>query len=394
MAVYRPDDFLTRLKSSGLVGLDQLEAARRRVARMAKDIPPSSFMWADALVGLGLMTPYQVQQLMAGTSNGLSLGDYVVVEEIGGGGLGHVLHAKRRAGRDEVAVKVMREGVASRVQLLDGWQERMDRVGRVDHPNVVRVRETSPSEERGPVVISDFVQGSDVRTLTANRGRLHASETIRIARQVCEGLAYSHQMGLAHRNIKPANILVAHDGTTRLADFGLIRVTADGNLGALGENASIWDYVAPEEALRQSGIDPRSDLYSLGCTLYHMLTGRAPFPARGALAKLSAHQASMAPSVRQLAPDVPESVSQIVAKLMAKRPVDRFPSAMAVSEALREATVRRVASGPAGIDLARWIPAGGFTRRRPVRRRWLRRLAIAVGVAGAGIAMLSMLLGR
>jgi hypothetical protein len=244
------------------------------------------------------------------------------------------------------------------------------------------------------------VVAGDHAELTAQSDTQYFRSVARVGVQVAEALAYAHQQGIVHRDIKPANLMLTPDGTVKILDLGLARLLlpekADGdasqtNPGVVtgtppGARMGTADYMAPEQARDARRADGRSDLYSLGCTFYCLLTGQAPFEERSLLEKVVAHAVEAPPDIQQARPEVSQAVAAVVQKLLAKRPEERYVSAHALIEALDAATGPAASSGR---DVAASV---GRTPRMPSRRQWIR--ALAAGVVLIVLSSMLALLGK
>jgi YVTN family beta-propeller protein len=330
-------------------------------------------------------------------TTGSILGDFQVESELGRGGMGVVYRATQISLGRPVALKVIASALTDQI----GFRERFVRESRLaaslDHPNVIPVY--AAGEHEGVLYIAmRYVDGTDLRTVLRKEHRLDPLRSAGVIAQVASALDAAHERGLVHRDVKPANLLVAARGGGEhvyLTDFGLTkRSTSDSSLTAAGEWVGTLDYVAPEQ-VRGDPIDGRADVYALGCVLYEMLTGTVPFPRENDLAKLWAHISDDVPSALDLAPDTPPALAAVTERAMAKDPNDRFPEAGMMGRVA-------LASVPGGADTgarARAAAAAAMagapsgtpsdpTRAARTRRGRLSRLAGAFGAtqADAGAA--------
>jgi serine/threonine-protein kinase len=208
---------------------------------------------------------------------------------------------------------------------------------RLDHPNIARAHYVG--EDRGlQYIVFEYIHGTNLRDLVYESGPLQLNDVLNVGLQIAGALTHSWEREVVHRDIKPSNILIAHDGLAKLVDMGLARLEylgqAEHDETATGVTLGTFDYISPEQARNPRDADIRSDIYSLGCTLFFMLTSRPPFPDGNVLQKLLAHQSEPAPDVRELRPDVPDSLAKVISTMLAKSPDDRYQTPIDLSAAL------------------------------------------------------------
>jgi response regulator RpfG family c-di-GMP phosphodiesterase len=292
------------------------------------------------LIALGLLTEYQGSRVRVGKAFGLVLGNYRVLDCLGRGGMGVVFRAEHSRMRRQVAVKVLAGIGPQESQLVQRFLGEVRAVAVLNHPNIVTAFDAGEVTSNNPDLpvlhyfVMEYVPGQDLESLVYRNGPLDPARACDLARQIAEALAEAHRHGLIHRDLKPSNVLVTPEWQAKLLDFGLAqqsrhRWTEPGTvLGTLG-------YMAPEQAQDSSAVDARADLYSLGCTLFFMLTGRDPFAGNGpAVQELLARLVTPPPSVRSVRPELPVGLDELVGRLMAVRPAERPPAAQVVSRAL------------------------------------------------------------
>ncbi len=325
-------------------------------------------------------------------SLGSRLGPYEILAWIGGGGMGAVYRARHTHLDREVAVKVLPPDRLFNPQAVSRFRREMKSVGALDHPNIVQARDAGETGGTHYLVM-ELVEGLDLAKLVAQKGPLPVAEAAEIIRQAAEGLDHAYCKGLVHRDIKPSNIVLARDGRVKLLDLGLAllrgdRTTQD-DLTGVGQVMGTVAYMAPEQATDPHAVDVRADLYSLGCTLFFLLAGRAPYNGPGRrtpIQQIMAHSQEPIPPIRATRPDVPEGLAAILERLLAKSPADRFATPAELSTALkpfcdpgRVETLSRLADGPPAaepeetevepkvgeIPAARPSPAPVPIRRRP-----------------------------
>jgi serine/threonine-protein kinase len=293
---------------------------------------------AADLIKRGWLTPYQVNHIIPGHSNELILGPYVLMERIGEGGMGEVYKALHTVLRRIDAVKVMHSGGQRHGDSLPRFFLEAIAAGKVDHRNLVAVR---TADRAGDCVYlaMEYIDGADLgRLVQSSPNGLPISQACDYIRQTALGLQHAHEKGLVHRDIKPSNLMVTREGVVKVLDLGLARVQESDQVGArLTRPDAVMgtpDYMSPEQINSSSNVDARSDIYSLGCTLHHLLTGQPPYAGGGTMDKLRKHCDSEAPSMRSHRPDIPEQLDAIVRRMMARDPAQRFQSAGEIVRAL------------------------------------------------------------
>jgi WD40 repeat protein/tRNA A-37 threonylcarbamoyl transferase component Bud32 len=294
---------------------------------------------AKELLRRAWLTPYQANQLLQGKGPELLLGSYVLLERLGGGGMGQVFKARNWKLGQTVAIKVIRKDRLADPEMVRRFRREIRAAAQLDHPHIVRALDAD--EVRGThLFVMEYVEGIDLAQLVKEKGPLPVAEACDYVRQAALGLQHAFERGLVHRDVKPHNLLLTPQGVVKLLDLGLARleVRSDGEASSTvtGEGAVMGtpDYIAPEQATDARTADIRADLYGLGCTLFFLLTGRVPFPAGTFIQKINQHQFEPPPAVEQLRPGVPPAVATLVRKLMAKRPEDRLQTPAELAAAL------------------------------------------------------------
>jgi len=307
------------------------------------------------------------------------LGRYEVLERIGAGGMGTVFRARQLPIDRIVALKLLAPDLAADRRYLRRFVREARAAGALDHPNIVRVYDVG-SAEGHPYICMEYVAGPSLERLLRERIRLPPAEAVRIALQLAQALDYAHRSGVIHCDVKPDNVLLAPGGAAKLADLGLARMFGQGREGSSRREPGMGTphYVAVEQARDAARADSRSDIYSLGATLYHMLTGRVPFDGSSTAEILTHAARDPLVSPRALVPEIPESLSAVVERMMARSPEDRYRSAAEVLHDLRE--VER--------ELAGLVPAALLAKTAPARaprgpEAMLSRLAVALAAVTA-----------
>jgi serine/threonine-protein kinase len=338
--------FLDHLRQSGLVGEQELARIAGRYARL-----PRGRSVARRLVAKGVLTRFQAERLLAGRTTGFLLGQYRILEPIGKGGMGRVYKARHRTMDRVVALKVLAPDLVANERALGLFLREVRAVARLIHPNVVTAFDADEAHGRHYLVL-EYVDGPNLEELVRKQGRLPVGLACDYVKQAAHGLQAAHALGMVHRDIKPANLLVqrqgppgeAGPGLVKVSDFGLARL-GDPPPGEVGRRAGTLftkdntvmgtpDYLSPEQARNLHTTDIRSDVYSLGCTLYFLLTGRVPFPGGSALDKLIRQATERPVPVPDIRADVPAGVLAVLEKMVAKDPADRYQTPAELAEAL------------------------------------------------------------
>jgi serine/threonine protein kinase len=292
------------------------------------------------------LTVYQLRKVIHGKTHELLMGPYVISDRIGEGGMGKVYRATQmRLGR-EVALKVVRTSLLNNPLVRKRYNREVETASSLNHPNIVGVYDAGEVEGKYYLAM-EFVDGIDLSRLVREYRPLEVVEVCEYIRQASLGLQYAHDQGLVHRDIKPSNIVVAGErhlpqatepAVVKILDMGLVRSVGfdedgggGGDLTRAGTVVGTPDYMAPEQAKNSSGVDCRADLYSLGCTLYFLLSGQPPFPMGTPIEKLLKHQLDAPVPLQALRPSVPAAVAELISKLIAKDPSQRIQSALEVA---------------------------------------------------------------
>ena len=257
---------------------------------------------------------------------GQELDHFRIESLVGTGGMGAVYRGRDLKLDREVAIKVV--PIADRgAEAMKRFRVEAQSAAKLDHPNIARVYYVGETEYWSYIVF-EFVEGTNLRELVVKKGLLSIDDAVCLTRQVAEALQHAHERKVVHRDIKPSNILVTQAGQAKLVDMGLARTTeldkSTNDLTASGVTLGTFDYISPEQAHDPRQADVRSDIYSLGCTLYFLLTGQPPFPEGTALQKLLMHGTKMPGDPRFFRSDISDSLIAILRKMIAKKPADRY----------------------------------------------------------------------
>ena len=392
------DEFAAALVEIGLIDDAELES-------FAADSAEGVLGLSRALVKAGKLTPYQAAAVYQKKSRGLLIGNYLILDKLGQGGMGVVFKARhRRLGRVG-ALKILPPSFARDTDAVMRFRREVEAAGRLKHPNLVAAQDAD--EDRGVhFLVMDYVEGRDLDRVVRDRGPMPVTQAIDCLIQAARGLEAAHAQGIVHRDIKPGNLMLdqRRHGPRARPGIGPDRrrrqsVRQIRRRPAHRRAACTWgpiDYMAPEQAEDSHRVDHRADIYSLGCTLYYLLTGREPFLGETVLKRLMAHMEHPAPSLRTARPDVPAWARRGYLKMMAKRPEDR-PASMTEVISLLEACKTAAADSPrrsrprpqiqARADgLQRAAPQAGRRAQDKVRPVDLRSPAGAEGPAPAAMS--------
>ncbi|HEY1378630.1 MAG TPA: serine/threonine-protein kinase [Gemmataceae bacterium] len=333
-AVYAPDKLLTAIRKSGLLAEDQIDA-------QLADLPSGTDSAAilRKFIKAGLLTKFQANCLAQGKYRNLIIASkYKVLDYLGDGGMGQVFLAEHLLMKRQVALKVPPAKKLADPGMLARFIREARALAALDHPNIVRAFDL---EQFGRLYMlaMEYVDGPSLRDLVAEHGPRQPGQAAHYIAQAAQGLQHAHEAGWVHRDIKPANLLVDPTGVVKVLDLGLaflLGEDADSPTRKFDENAVLGtaDYLAPEQAIDSHQVDIRADIYSLGATLYFLLTGRALFDCSTVAQKLLAHQVKDPPSVGLMRPDVPVGLRKVLAKMLAKDPADRYQTPAETAKAL------------------------------------------------------------
>ncbi|QGJ72336.1 Hypothetical protein PBC10988_40540 [Planctomycetales bacterium 10988] len=355
-------DFHQTLDRSGLIERSTLKQYRDEVEKATKTRPADPKKLAQRLIEDELLTEWQYELLREGRYDGFFLGKYRLLDHIGSGGMGDVYLAQHRRLNRRCALKVLPVALTENPQLLARFYQEAQATAALDHPHIVRAYDV---DEEGCVnfLVMEYVCGEDLQQRVQRDGWLDPKEIVNYLRQAALGLQHAHEKGMIHRDIKPSNLLVDAEGNLKILDLGVARLQksedeASLTLAGHEEVLGTVDYLAPEQLLDPHHVDGRADLYSLGCTLFFLLTGRPPFFEGTMAQRLMAHQAKEPPSIKSIREDVPIEVIGFCTRLMSKNPDDRYQTANEVAEAFDAYLCgeRKDQSGPTPIRNVKTTP--------------------------------------
>jgi len=303
--------------------------------------------WADSRLGdililMGVLDGIQVAQILNEQSRRKniqtnsetsfpSFGDYDIVSKLGEGAIGSVFLAREKLLKRLVVLKVLRKDKREAKEICARFEIEAQLAGSLSHPNLVTCHNTGIAQGIRYLVM-EYVQGQTLQDRLAS-GRLPEREVLLLAREISSGLAHAHARGILHRDVKPANILLGNDGCVKLSDFGSA-LDMFNDEPVYGQVVGTPNYMPPEQVRADRLLDGRADLYALGCTLYHALTGQLPYRGATAMLAMQAHLTSDPVPLRTLAPELSEKTCAVVERLMAKDTAARYSTAVELSAEL------------------------------------------------------------
>jgi eukaryotic-like serine/threonine-protein kinase len=320
----RLDEFTDNVVKSGLVPPEAVTYVQSQLDPLPAD--DAAVRLARQFVGGGWLTPYQARKLLSGATRGFFLGGYRLLRQLGQGGMGKVYLAVGDD-RQNVAIKVLPPRKAlEEVNALRRFHREMDLSQRITHPNLAR---TLSVGNDGDVhfMVMEYIPGKSLYQLVKSErdGPLRVPDAARLFLKLVDGLEAAHNAGLVHRDIKPSNIMITPDGDVKLLDMGLARALDDETgLTRVNTVLGTLDYASPEQLRDATKADRRSDLYSVGCTLYFALAGQAPFEGGDMINKIFRQRLEDPPPLENQARGVPAAFAAIVRKLMSKEPGERY----------------------------------------------------------------------
>jgi serine/threonine-protein kinase len=327
------EQFLRHLGDSGILTSTDVQAVETQIPERKRK--QDAQILARELVRTKKLTKFQADALYAGKPQGLTLGNYVIQEKIGEGGMGMVFKAEHRRMKRTVAVKVLPTTALENPAMLKRFHREVEAAAKLTHPNIVAAFDADESNGVHFLVM-EFVEGIDLARHIKQHGPVSVADGVKYILQAAQGLEHAHRQGVVHRDIKPGNLLLDQHGTVKILDMGLARFQegANGPSGAdqataLTQNGSLMgtvDFMSPEQALDSHLADHASDIYSLGATLYFLLVGQPLFGGSTLMARILAHREKPAPLLRSARPEIPPQIEAIYQKMVAKKKEARYPS--------------------------------------------------------------------
>ena len=333
--------FLDVIHRSGLARPDVVDLALQEFQR---EHPESTGCeaFAASLIAKKILTKWQVDYLMKGKSKGFILGQHKILSLIGRGGHAKVYLAEHLTLKQNRVIKVLaKEKIKGETSLLERFVREAQATASLDHKNIIRCFDIVV-EPKLAYIVMEYCPGKDLDRVVREAGPLPFNKCVNYMLQICSGLEYVKNAGVIHRDIKPSNLLLTKTGEIKILDLGLalleFRDEKDASLTQVfDDNLGTADYVAPEQARSSHQVDFRADIYSLGCTLYHFLTGRPPFHEGSIVQRVAKHQSEMPEPIQQLRGDCPPGLASVCWKMIQKNPADRYQSYHELATALRKA---------------------------------------------------------
>lgn len=366
--------FWRRAIRSGLIDGPTLEACLAQIEPEKRSIEAIDRRLARVVVRSGAMTAWQARQVYHGRADSLKIDRYLLWDILGRGGMGTVFLAEDRVAGGWFALKMMRrvrdDEARARVRF-----DREIRIGlRLEHENVVRVLGHGRASGCRYLVM-EYIDGPTIAELTSRSGRVAPPIAAEIGRQLALGLEEMARWGLLHRDIKPSNVLLTRSGVAKLSDLGLaFDLNRPGVLTREGSAIGTLQYTSPEQARDSRDVDIRGDIYSLGCTLYHMIAGHAPFPDLSLAELVLAHQTARPAPLADLEPGCPRGLAEVVARMLAKDPTARYAQPRDVAEALAPHAIARAGLGwivPGSLGAPGYVEPPG--ENRPILAEWFEK---------------------
>ena len=356
-AVATPEEFVQRLTASGLMTAEEVRGVLDTISPAPKD---AAFL-ARALVGHKKLTAYQAKRLYHDQTRGLVLGDYIILEELGQGGMGMVFKARHKLMKRTVALKVLPASMTKSPERVKRFHREVVAAARLSHSNIVTAHDAG--QDKGVhYLVMEYVEGADLHAVVRKRGRLPVATSVDYILQAARGLEYAHAQGVVHRDIKPSNLLLDQQGTVKVLDLGLARFeqatgepephsAGEGQLTESGAVMGTIDFMAPEQALDSRKADQRSDIYSLGCSLYYLLTGESVYRGDTVMKRLLAHREQPIPDLRQACASVFAELDRVFQRMVAKQPEDRYESMSQAIADLEQCTQENASTDASDLPL-------------------------------------------
>ncbi len=333
-----PEKMLEIVAKSQLASSEALERAADEIrAAHGGALPEDPEQLLKELRDRKLLSVWQCEKLIHGKYKGFFLGKHKLLGHIGSGGMSSVYLAEHTKMHDLRAIKVLPQSKLGKSSYLARFQQEAKAIASLNHPNVVRAHDIDNQGDTHYIVM-EYVDGDDLQTIIKKNGPMSFENVGRYMAQAARGLQHAHDVGLIHRDVKPANLLINSKDQIKLLDLGLALFASDADASlTIDFNDKVLgtaDYLAPEQALNSHKVDHRADLYGLGCTMYFLLTGQPPFPEGTIAQRIAKHQKEMPEQIRKIRPECPGELEGICWKMLQKDPKFRYATAEQAAAAL------------------------------------------------------------
>ncbi len=329
---------LHELTAAGLLSSDH-------ATKYGEEIETGAEALLAKLVTDGHITEYQAEKFRSGQASDIHFGDYVVIDKLGQGGMGTVLLAKHRRMDRQVAIKILPVTILESKDAVARFYQEVKVAAQLTHPSIVHAYDAG--EHHGfHYLVMEYVPGHDLARVLSQLGLIPISLALDYIAQAASGLEYAHGKGIVHRDIKPSNLLLNNEGQIKILDMGLARIGGIGgspldqevsaHLTTTGQVMGTVEYMSPEQAEDTRQADARSDIYSLGCTLYRLVTGQGPYSRETVVKTIFAHRDAAIPVIETGMPEEDAEVNRLFRKMVAKNPNDRFQTTTQLVEAIRQ----------------------------------------------------------
>lgn len=327
-----PQEFLKQIKDFELVDREELKSFLRRLSD--RDLSHNAGSLARAMIDQQLLTEYQAKVVLRGKGHLLCMKNYLIKEKIEKGGMGTVFLAQHRTMLRDVAMKVISKKKTHDRSAIQRFLQEARTAAKLSHPNITAAFDADQDHGHW-FLVSEYVDGDDLQKLVERNGNLFPSVAIDLIQQAAKGLEFAHESGVTHRDIKPSNLILNREGLIKLLDLGLARLEGDRKNPRVTSPDVVMGtphYMAPEQADRMEEADARSDIYSLGCTFFFLLTGEPPYNEKTVVRALIAHRDRAIPNLQDYRDDVSPEVQVVLERMMAKDPNDRYQKMSEVIE--------------------------------------------------------------
>ncbi|QDT24390.1 protein kinase domain-containing protein [Gimesia chilikensis] len=354
------EQFVSQLEESGVISAVDIavfQKSQSPAAESAEDL-------GKLLVKHKKVTKLQAQFVYQGKGKQLLLGNYLILDKIGAGGMGDVYLAEHRRMERRVALKTLPAAMTKDTQSIQRFHREVKAAAKLTHPNIVTAHD---ADEANGVhyFVMEYVEGIDLSAVVKKQGVLKVDVAVDYILQAAKGLEYAHEEGVIHRDIKPANLLLDKKGTIKILDMGLARIEDEAHeipATQLTQDGSVMgtvDYMAPEQAKDTHTADARSDIYSLGCSLYYLLTGESVYRGSTMVNRIMAHQNDPIPSLTGKHILISQDIDAVFQKMVAKKPEDRFQSMseviVAIENCIQMKSSSTVSTEPSDSELHKFL---------------------------------------